>query len=296
MARRPEAEDRVKARSAGRNGSPADRESPFRGGRVLLYASLCAVTMVGSLYAWRRTEEFLIKDDRFRIPEADSLPVAGQSPYLQIEGVHYASPSQIRHVFASDLGRSLFLLPLNERRNQLMAIDWVEEASVSKIWPNTVIVRLTERRPVAFVRLPAAHRNGSPQFALIDRNGIILRPLVQERFTLPLVAGIRETEEPGDRRLRIRKALAMFNDLGSLAEAVSEIDVSDPVNLVASEKIDGRVVTLKLGDENFKSRVSYFISAYPEIKARRPDANVFDLRVDGSVAAAVDDKSAVGEK
>ncbi len=290
MARRNE--DSIRTKAAGRN-APTGAEGRFRWWRVFLYASLCAVTMVGGLYAWRRTEEFLIKDDRFRIPEADSL--SGQTPSLEVEGVHYASPSQIRHVFASDLGRSLYLLPLNERRSQLLAIDWVEEASVSKIWPNKVIVRLKERRPVAFVRLPAAGRNGSPQFALIDREGVILRPRVLERFTLPLITGIRETEERAGRRLRVRKALSMLNDLGSLADPISEVDVSDPVNLVASEKIDGRVVLLKLGEENYKSRVSYFISAYPEMKALRPDANVFDLRVDGSAAASVAGKPAAGE-
>lgn len=294
MARRNEAGDRAGARTAGRGSAHPEAEASFRWGRVFLYTSLCAVTMVGSLYAWRRTEEFLIKDDRFRIPEADSF--TGPSPFLRVEGVHYASPSQIRNVFAPDLGRSLFLLPLNERRSQLMEIDWVEEASVSKIWPNKIIVHLKERQPIAFVRLTAGHSNASSQFVLIDREGVILRPRVPEKFTLPLVTGIKETDQPLDRKIRVRKALAMLKDLGSLADPISEVDAADPANLVASEKIDGRVVMLKLGEENYKSRLSYFISAYPEIKARRPDANVFDMRVDGSAAAAVADKSVVGAK
>lgn len=294
MARRNEAEDRVRPKAGGAKSSRPEEEAHFRWGRVFLYALLCMVTMVGSLYAWRRTEEFLIKDDRFRIPETDSL--AGQNPYLQVEGVHYASPSQISNIFASDFGRSLFLLPLHERRNQLLAIDWVAEASVSKIWPNKVIVRLKERQPVAFVRLPTIRRNGSSQFALIDRDGVILRPRVLEKFTLPIITGIQETEEPVNRRMRVRKVLVMLNDLDALAEPISEVDVSDAANLVASEKIDGRVVMLKLGEENYKSRVAHFNNAYAEIKARRPDANVFDLRVDGSVAAAVADKSVAGEK
>jgi cell division protein FtsQ len=283
------------SRGTSRNASPNNEaENRFRWGRIFVYASLCAVTMVGSLYAWRCTEEFLIKDDRFRVPEADYS--AGPSPSLHVEGVHYASPSQIHHVFASDLGRSLYLLPLNDRRKQLMAIDWVEEASVSKIWPNKIIVHLKERRPVAFVRLTASRRNGPSQFALIDREGVILRPRVPEKFTLPVITGIRETDEQLDRRMRVRKALAMLKDLGALADPISEVDVADASNLMASEKIDGRVVMLKLGEENYQSRVAYFMSAYPEIKARRPDANVFDMRVDGSAAAAVADKFSNGSE
>ncbi len=46
-------------------------------------------------------------------------------------------------------------VPIHKRRQQLLAIDWVEEASVSKIWPNTLKVQVHERAPVAFVHLPA---------------------------------------------------------------------------------------------------------------------------------------------
>ena len=112
--------------------------------------------MVGALMAWHLIVEFLIKDDRFRVAEAEEL--AGQSPNLVVEGVHYASASQVRHVFSQDFGRSLYLVPLQARREQLLAIDWVQDAAVSKIWPDTLRVAIREREPVAFVRLPHAHR------------------------------------------------------------------------------------------------------------------------------------------
>ena len=38
-------------------------------------------------------------------------------------------------------------MPLAERRRRLLAIDWVEDASVSRLWPNRVLVRITERKP-----------------------------------------------------------------------------------------------------------------------------------------------------
>src|SRR5579863_108142 len=114
---------------------------------VWLIAGL--LLMVSALFAWHRTEEFLIKDNRFRIAQADDF--AGPSPNLIVEGIRYASASQIRHVFAEDFGRSLYLAPIQERREQLLQIDWVEDATVSKIWPNTLKVRIDERKPVAFV-------------------------------------------------------------------------------------------------------------------------------------------------
>ncbi|MGA7415426.1 MAG: FtsQ-type POTRA domain-containing protein [Bryobacteraceae bacterium] len=291
MARSPEALEYARA-SAPRRDSTSQWSIPW--GRLIAWSILGGVVMVGSLFAWRRTEEFLIQDDRFRIPEADYF--TGQSPNLQVEGVHYASSSQVRDVFAPDVGRSLYLLPIEKRRQQLLAIDWVEEASVSKIWPHSVIVRVHERVPVAFVQLAPAHKGGLSQFALIDKDGVILRPRVPAKFTLPLITGVREQENPYDRRARVRRVLELLKDLGSLAASVSDVDASDPSNLVVSEKVEGRVLSLMLGDENYKSRVMTFTGAYPQIKTNRPDATTFDLRVDGDIGVWGADKSSLGDK
>jgi cell division protein FtsQ len=290
MARRPEAVDNARA-TASRRDSTSQWSIPW--GRLIAWSFLGCVVMVGSLFAWRRTEEFLIQDDRFRIPEADYF--TGQSPSLQVEGVHYASPAQVRNVFAPDVGRSLYLLPIEKRRQQLLAIDWVEEASVSKIWPHTVIVRVHERVPVAFVQLTPTRKDGLSQFALIDKDGIILRPRVPAKFTLPLITGVREQENLYDRRARVHRVLDLLKDLGPLAASVSDVDASDPSNLVVSEKVNGRVVSLMLGDENYRARMMTFAGAYPQIKTNRPDATTFDLRVDGDIGVWTD-KSSVGEK
>jgi cell division protein FtsQ len=203
--------------------------------------------------------------------------------------VHYASPSQIRHVFAPDFGLSLYLVPLRQRRSELLAIDWVEEASVSKIWPNTLRVQIQERTPVAFVHLPPNRKDGMSQLALIDREGYILRPRVASKFTLPVFTGIKESERIEDRRARVRRVLAMLVDIKNLGEPINEIDVSDPNNLVVSERVDNDVIRLILGDENYAQRLEGFRSNYREIASRRSDAKTFDLRVDGIVTAVKED-------
>jgi cell division protein FtsQ len=253
-----------------------DAPAPFRWGRFVFWLIGSAVVMFTFLVAWHRTEEFLIKDDRFRVPEAEQIN--GRSPNLAVTGVHYASPSQIRHLFAEDLGRSLYLVPIRQRREQLLAIDWVEDATVAKIWPNTLRVTIHERTPVAFVHL------GS-QFALIDKQGYILRPRVASRFTLPVIAGIRESEPLDDRKARVRVVLDMLHLIGPLATQISQIDVHDPNNLVVDEHVKGEVVTLMLGNENYAERINNFLANYAEIKAKRPQAKTLDLRVDGIITA-----------
>ena len=269
------------------------RPSLFAGlhwGRLSFWLFTGIVLMVGSLFAWHLAEEFLIKDDRFRIAEADEL--AGKSPNLVVEGVHYASASQVRHVFSQDFGRSLYLVPLQARREQLLAIDWVQDAAVSKIWPDTLRVSIHEREPVAFVRLAQPQRgsdDGMARLALIDRYGHILRPRVAAKFTLPVISGLRENESVESRRARVLRATALLRDLGQLSAQVSEVDASDPNNLVVAEHVGNEVVNLMLGDENYAERLRNFLANYGEIREKRPDAKTLDLRVDGVITA-------VGEK
>src|SRR5450759_5439857 len=49
---------------------------------------------------------------------------------LTILGLTYASRSKVQRIFAGDFDRSVFSVPLAERRRRLLAIDWVDDASV----------------------------------------------------------------------------------------------------------------------------------------------------------------------
>ena len=229
---------------------------PVRWVRFTLWLIGGICLMVSSLFAWHTTEEFLIKDSRFRVPEAEEF--AGRSPNLIVEGIHYASTSQIRHVFAQDFGRSLYLVPIQARRSELLAIDWVEDAAVSKIWPSTLRVAIRERIPVAFVRLTPNRRDGMSRLALIDKDGYILRPRVAAQFTLPVMTGIKELEPLENRRARVRRALGMLKEIGPLSAQISEINVADPNNLVVAEHVKNDVVNLMLGDDNYSERLQNF--------------------------------------
>jgi len=257
--------------------------------RFSLWLAAGMLLMVTTMFAWRGTEEFLIQDNRFKLAEPDDF--GGRSPNLIVEGIHYASTAQVRHVFAEDFGRSLYLVPLQKRREQLLAIDWVEDAAVSKIWPNTLRVRIHERQPVAFVRLRPNRRDGMTQLALIDKDGCILRPRVAARFTLPVITGIRESEPLENRRARVRRVMAMLREIGSLAEQISEVNVSDPNDLIVAEHVDNNVVNLMLGDDNYTDRLQNFLMNYGEIKTKRPDAKTLDLRVDGAITTVGEEQS-----
>ena len=193
---------------------------------------------------------------------------------LTILGLTYASRSKVQRIFAGDFDRSVFSVPLAERRRRLLAIDWVEDASVSRVWPDRLVIRIRERKPVAFVSL----RSGP---LLIDAQGVFLEPPAQGQFSFPVLSGVREEETEAARRGHVRAFLQVQEEMGYLAKEISEVDASDAENIRIVAQVDRRVVTLLLGDGNYAQRFQNFLNHYPEIRKGSPHAKVFDLRLDG---------------
>jgi cell division protein FtsQ len=242
----------------------------------MIVTFVTAVVVLGSvLYAFHVAEQFLITDSRFALggPQDDS---SLQDSSLQISGAAHASRPAIEKIFADDEGVSVYLIPLAERRDALREVPWIREASVARVWPNRVIVRVKERTPVAFVRLNAS------RFGLMDGDGVIL-PTATDRFKLPVLTGVRASDPVAKRREGVQRMLRLTADLGDVTANISEIDVSDGDNLKVSQPYDGRILTLLLGDRNFAARYGNFVSHYGQIQQRLPGAAVLDLRLEDRI-------------
>jgi cell division protein FtsQ len=252
-----------------RSGAPVRRGISI--GRIIAIAIAFCILLLGSLYTFHRLEQFLIRDPRFAF-----TGVEGDASQIEISGAAHASRAQIERVFSIDLGRSVYLLPLTERREELRSVDWVKDASIARLWPNRVVVNVQERTPVAFVTLAPT------RFGLIDDEGVILPP-APDRFTLPVLIGVHTSDSIEARRDRVHRMLRLTQDLGENAKNISEIDVSDRDNLKVTAPRDGHIVTLLLGDRNFAQRYQNFLSYYTRIKRSLPNAATLDLRLDDRI-------------
>jgi len=141
-------------------------------------------------------------------------------------------------------------------------------------------VHIEERHPAAFVKLRG---ESMERWALIDEEGVILDPPLKAPFHLPMLAGINPEESAAQRGVRVRRAQRLVQELGSLADRISETDVTDLDDLKVTEKLDGRAVTLMLGERNFTSRLQNFLEHYPDIHRRIPQVTTFDLRLDDRI-------------
>lgn len=265
--------------------SRKEEATPRRRSINLFYWAMPFVALLGVLaliFVFHRLETLLISDARFHLqPPAE---YGEDPPTLSLSGNRRASKTAILSVFESDMGRSLYLFPVEERRRKLLAVDWVKDARVSRRWPNRVVVEITERQPVAFVQFQRP--GATPVFKLIDADGVILPVPQGEKLSFAVLTGISENESEGSRKSRVRQALAMQQEIGSLTSHISEIDVRDPGNIQVLAQVDQDVLTLKLGNRNFLKRLKDFLEHYQDIRSKRPDARSFDLRIDHQIFAA----------
>lgn len=247
---------------------------------ILAYSvrvAIAGVVLVCALYGWNRAEHYLVRDPRFTFVAPD---FGLESPSLQLSGVRYASRMQVLRVFAPDFGRSIYLLPLAQRRARLKELDWVKDASISRIWPNRVYVRIQERQPVAYVHM-AVER--AARVGLIDAEGVMLQQPAHSQFALPVVTGIRPDDTAPIRREKVHRLQLLMAGLGRLGDRVSEVDVSDRNNMKLTARAENRAVVLWMGDQNFAARLQNFVTHYPDIQRRLPGATTLDLRLDDRI-------------
>lgn len=259
--------------------NPASNEQRFLNiRRGLIIATFASAALVALLWGAIQLEHFLIRDPQFTLA---APPDPGEeSPAVTIAGVKHSDRTNIISMFERDYGRSIYLMPLRQRRDDLLRLQWVKDARVTRVWPNRLQVRITEREPVAFVQLP-----GEETLPLIDTDGHILRPETQENLNLPVLTGVTRQQSDEDRRVRVRRLQKLVTDAGELSAKISEVDASDPDNLKVMQDAGGKAVTLIIGNRYFKRRLEKFKLNADDLLRRDPAKTTFDLRVDGSIFA-----------
>ncbi len=237
------------------------------------------VAIGGGVLLEGQVERYFMRDTRFALERA--VEYGDPPPNLKIEGLKHTDKETILKVFEEDLGRSVFMLPLDKRRIDLMSKPWIKDATIARLWPNLITVRIEERKPVAFVK-----RGGGAETTVVDAEGVLMEAPPSATFSLPVVDGVGPDVEEDARRLRMRRVERLIKDLGEHVKEVGEIDSTDSENLRVVQPFKGRAVTLILGNRNFRMRYENFLSMADQLMEKLPNAITFDLRLEEQVTAA----------
>lgn len=265
---------------AKREPKAAKAVAPKRNERALwpiaARAMVLAAAAIAFILVWHQLDQFLIADPRFVLA---SPTEGGDESGVRVEGLKHTTRDQIHKVFRADFGRSIHLADLAERRRELLAISWVKDASVSRNWPNRLVVRVQERKPFANVLLGIANENeAATRVALVDEEGVWLETVSTIKVDLPVLRGLTIGMQEPERKVRVGRAQRMLREAGELADGISEIDVTDAENLKVTRPVGDRAFTLMLGRDQFRPRLENFYRVVDQIRRQYPKRTVFDLR------------------
>ncbi|MDX2469424.1 MAG: FtsQ-type POTRA domain-containing protein [SAR324 cluster bacterium] len=164
-----------------------------------------------------------------------------------------------------------------ELSSRVQSLTWVKVARVKKLAGGELWVKITEQEPIAYFRTVKGLYLLSADFTLLPlRNnpqGWDL-PTIQDRSNTQLKVGEKANTFTLIKSLELMAKLK-DSDLLPLG-SISEIDISDPLNLTISTLPLG--IKIKMGFKDFDKKLDRLKRALPEISKRAKKIYSLDLR------------------
>jgi cell division protein FtsQ len=195
---------------------------------------------------------------------------------VDVRGNSWLSDGEVRELLGPAVGENILEVRIDQLKARLTASPWVADATVRRSLPNTLVVEIRERVPLALAELDRLY--------LMDGDGTLIEiygPRTAS-FDLPIVRGLQGFGADA-RRDEAARAGALLRDLGDLAGEVSEVSVEESGDLRVVLRGAGEV--LRLGRPPYRSQVETFLRLRAELAARCPRAEYFDLRFRSRIIA-----------
>ena len=222
-----------------------------------------------------------------RLVFGGTLFVLSGSDQIAVAGAQHVSAEDVIACFGADLGRNIFYIPLHQRRLAIEQIPWVRRATVLRLWPNAIQVRLQERVPVAFARIGTG-------VELVDAHGVLLPRPPSGSYNFPVLTDLAGTDPVSDqvddikaRAKQVALYLAMKKELDAggahHSNEFSEIDLRDPNDLQTTIQLNGDpdAVVVHFGHEHFLDRYRLLTAHIQQWQASFTHLTSIDLRYDG---------------
>lgn len=193
----------------GKRPAPARVKRPSAakpGGRARWGVSVVAI---GSAFAAVFAAWLIDLPGKLELAAANGVASAGFAVRnVEVSGLQNMRRLPVYTAALSGASDSMLLVDLDEVRERLMLLPWVKDASVGRNLPDTLSIRITERKPFAIWQNHGQHR-------LIDADGVVLPTDRIERYArLPIVVGRGANGEAAH-------LMAMLNDYPAVAKHVA---------------------------------------------------------------------------
>jgi cell division protein FtsQ len=199
---------------------------------------------------------------------------------FSVSGLRRVQETEVLAKAGFEVGANVFRLDLEEIRRRVEELDWVRYASVQRVLPDQIIIKVVEREPIGLARI----RGEIYQF---DVDAKILDPDSAGNGGFPVLDGLRA----GDRKRNVQKVEAYRHVLEDLGEtALSEIHINDAGEVTVVSASDPLLIDLGTGE--FRTRWIKYLQLKPQIQEQYPQAVRVDLRFKNQVIIKMKDDDA----
>ncbi|HAT1596751.1 TPA: FtsQ-type POTRA domain-containing protein [Legionella pneumophila] len=160
---------------------------------------------------------------------------------------------ELENVLAKYLDASFFLLSVKGLQSELNSISWIDTAYVERVWPDTLKIKLTEKKPVAIW--------GD---ALMTRDGKLFN-----QGSVPSDLDIPKLKGPQSQQLEVLQVYEKLSKiLSSYGLNASGLYLRDNQSWVL---LLNHNVKIYLGKKELEERLLRFCKAYPAVFAEKAD-------------------------
>lgn len=255
-------------RNRGRRATPL----PWRTRRGALLSTAVAAIVVAGLVGWIWRQGWP-QQAATAVEKAVAESTAGLGLTVDevfVIGRQHAERADLRAALGIERGDPILLIDLEAARTRVTELSWVADASVERLLPNIIVVRLKERSPLALWQLQG-------RFSVIDADGYMLTQDAVARYShLMLVVGDQAPEAAADfvRMIDTEPALA-----SQVKAGVRVAGRRWDVHLLSGTRV-------LLPAEDAADAWARFAAYHRDHRILRDDPEVVDLRIPGRVTIA----------
>jgi cell division septal protein FtsQ len=212
---------------------------------------------------------------------------------VQVEGVSAGRAADVRAMIKRQTNLSLRELDLEKIQTALMPLRWVKEVRLRKEWPDALVVRVTERTPLAWVedRMPAGTEKG--HYRLVDEDGVELDALGHPAAGFPVIRLSPASNIPDPGQTRLKAGIQVLKATVGGVESEDLADIAVEVRDAQDVLLRYQGVPLRLGFGDPREQIRRFLFLKSELLAKAPEISEVDLRFPGRliVRSKVEEKN-----
>lgn len=175
---------------------------------------------------------------------------------VEVQGTSRVSADEVRALVRTDAEKTgVWNADLNALSSRIQRFSWVRTAVVSRVLPDGLRVRITERQPRAVVR------TASGRFRWIDEDAVLLGEMLPgDQLPAFFLRGLNEEESNiarQENRERVQKFMELERDwvAAGLSERVSEVNLIDVRDIRAQLAGDSSQIEVRLGGQDHLKRL-----------------------------------------